>query len=208
VYGYIYETTNMVNGKKYIGKRVSDIFDKYYKGSGLLLRRAIDKYGFDNFKCVVLQECYSNDELNEAEKHWIKLRNAAESDNYYNITDGGDGGNTYKYKSSEELSEIKRKISKTCKKIIHSEDWKKKASDARIGIKETFTYKFTDEHKNKISEANKGKHFIEGPMNKGKKMINKNGKIKYIFESEIDDYINDGWNKGTCRKQSSKGRFI
>lgn len=33
MYGYIYETTNNVNGKKYIGKRVSNIYDKYYLGS-------------------------------------------------------------------------------------------------------------------------------------------------------------------------------
>lgn len=31
MYGYIYETTNNVNGKKYIGKRVSNIYDKYHK---------------------------------------------------------------------------------------------------------------------------------------------------------------------------------
>ena len=45
MYGYIYETTNLINGKKYIGKRVSKTFDKYYKGSGKLLRKAFTKYG-------------------------------------------------------------------------------------------------------------------------------------------------------------------
>ena len=208
MYGYIYETTNQINGKKYIGKRVSSTFDKYYLGSGKLLRNAIDKYGFNNFKCIVLQECYGNEELNDAEKDWIKKFNATKSKDYYNIADGGDGGNTYKYKSTVEMNIIKKKISESSKKIIHTDEWNRNSGNGRIGIKEKFTYKFTEGHKNKISKSNKGKHFIGGPLNKGKKMINKDGIIKYAFESEIDDYINLGWNRGTCRKQDSTGRFI
>lgn len=45
MYGYIYITTNLVNGKKYIGRHKSEVFDESYKGSGLLLSRSIDKYG-------------------------------------------------------------------------------------------------------------------------------------------------------------------
>ena len=32
--GYIYETTNLINGKKYIGKHKSNKFDHNYYGSG------------------------------------------------------------------------------------------------------------------------------------------------------------------------------
>lgn len=45
MYGYIYETTNLINGKKYIGKRVKPKFDGNYKGSGKVLKHAIEKYG-------------------------------------------------------------------------------------------------------------------------------------------------------------------
>ena len=41
MYGYIYETTNLINGKKYIGKHKADCFDKSYIGSGTILTRAI-----------------------------------------------------------------------------------------------------------------------------------------------------------------------
>lgn len=208
MYGYIYETTNLINGKKYIGKRVSKTFDKYYKGSGKLIRKAFTKYGWDNFECVIIQECYSNEELNEAEKHWIKERNAATSNNYYNISDGGDGGNTYKYKTKEEMNEIKRKISESGKNVVHTLEWNRRSGDARRGIKENFTYKFTDEHKRRISESNIGKHFKDGPLNKGKKMINKDGVIKYVNTDELQSYLDRGWDRGTNRKQDSKGRFI
>ena len=37
MYGYIYEITNLVNGKKYIGQHKSNQFDEDYHGSGKLL---------------------------------------------------------------------------------------------------------------------------------------------------------------------------
>ena len=106
------------------------------------------------------------------------------------------------------MIEIKKKISESGKKVVHDAIWNKHSGDARKGIKENFTYVFTDEHKRKLSESNKGKHFKDGPLNKGKKMINKGGVIKYVFEYELDDYIKQGWKRGTFRNKGSDGRFI
>ena len=92
MYGYIYETTNLINGKKYIGKHKSDVFDVKYKGTGKIIRKAIDKYGWDNFDCKILQECDSREELNTQEKYWIEKFDATNSDDYYNIAQGGEGG--------------------------------------------------------------------------------------------------------------------
>ena len=48
---YVYETTNLINNKKYIGKRACscDIEKDKYLGSGYGLKNAIKKYGRKNF---------------------------------------------------------------------------------------------------------------------------------------------------------------
>ena len=48
-HGFVYCTTNMINGKKYIGQRKFYGNWKSYLGSGLLLTKAIKKYKRDNF---------------------------------------------------------------------------------------------------------------------------------------------------------------
>lgn len=88
MYGYVYLTTNLVNGMKYIGQYKSSSFDKYYIGSGLLMQRAIEKYGKDNFKCEILVECADANQLSEKEYEMIQLYNAVESDEYYNLANG------------------------------------------------------------------------------------------------------------------------
>lgn len=91
MYGYIYLTTNLINNKKYIGQHKSNLFDTKYKGSGKILQQAINKDGWDNFKCELLEECDSKSELDEREAYYIRLYNAVNSDEYYNLVPGGLG---------------------------------------------------------------------------------------------------------------------
>lgn len=56
MFGYIYETTNLINGKKYIGKHISSIFDVNYLGSGTHLKNVINKYGKENFEVRLIEE--------------------------------------------------------------------------------------------------------------------------------------------------------
>ena len=66
MYGYIYKTTNLVNNKVYIGRKNGE-FNPDYFGSGKLIKRALLKYGTDNFKVEFLASASSNDELNSLE---------------------------------------------------------------------------------------------------------------------------------------------
>lgn len=92
MYGYIYRTINLINGKQYIGKHKSCEFDPNYKGSGKIIREAYDKYGWDNFQVEMLCPCFSRNELNSEEVFIIDYLDAVSSNRYYNIAKGGDGG--------------------------------------------------------------------------------------------------------------------
>lgn len=45
MFGYVYLTENLINGKCYIGRHHSTEFDTKYKGTGILLKQAFKKYG-------------------------------------------------------------------------------------------------------------------------------------------------------------------
>lgn len=111
-YGFIYMTTNKVNQNKYIGKKQYDKRGtwKTYLGSGIAIKRAIEKYGSANFSRETLDIAYSLEELNEKEQYWIAKYNAVNDDSFYNIASGGDGGNVRMGYTKEEYeaSEARR----------------------------------------------------------------------------------------------------
>lgn len=102
----IYKTTNLINNKIYVGKDTNNN-DKYL-GSGLLLQNAILKYGKQNFTKEILQICNNLIELNDAEIYWIKHYNSTDKNIGYNISLGGNGGDTYT--NNPKLNEIKEKF--------------------------------------------------------------------------------------------------
>ena len=57
-YGFIYITTNNVNGKKYIGQKKYYGNHEVYIGSGVELKNAINKYGKENFTREIIESGY------------------------------------------------------------------------------------------------------------------------------------------------------
>lgn len=91
-YYVIYKTVNLINGKYYIGKHVTENLNDAYLGSGLLLREAIKKHGLENFRKEYLVYCNSLEELNDTEKRIVNADVVKDSKSY-NIATGGQGGN-------------------------------------------------------------------------------------------------------------------
>lgn len=89
---YVYETINLVNGMKYIGCHKSKEFDENYKGSGVYLWRAIEKYGWDSFETHIIKEFDTLDEALEYEAIKIEEVGAVQDSNYYNLIPGGRTG--------------------------------------------------------------------------------------------------------------------
>ena len=121
MYGFVYITTNHVNGKQYIGQRKYDKQGKWkeYLGSGIILSRAIEKYGLENFSKEIIEECKTKKILNDREIYWINYYNAVESDNFYNIASGGDGGNTIAGYTDDQRNLLSTKLSDMRKGIIN-----------------------------------------------------------------------------------------
>ena len=86
-YGFVYITTNLVNGKKYIGKRRFKEGWENYLGIGTLLRQEIREYGSKNFFKQIIEICRTEEVLNEREHYWITHFNAKDSEDFYNMTD-------------------------------------------------------------------------------------------------------------------------
>lgn len=92
-YGYIYLTTNLVNGKMYVGMKSRSVFVPSYFGSGVAIRRAVKKYGKGNFSVGVLSWEASLPALNSAEVAAIsEFRRLYGEKRMYNIEIGGRGG--------------------------------------------------------------------------------------------------------------------
>lgn len=152
----VYQTTNLVNGKKYIGR---DMYNNpKYLGSGKLLNKAIDKYGKENFKKIILQECKSIEELKQAEEYWINKFDAAKNDMFYNILDGSTGGDTLS--NHPDIESIKEKIRDARAKqvICHSEETKRKISESQKGeLGYWYGKRQSEESNKKRSKSLKGK---------------------------------------------------
>jgi len=157
----IYITTNLINGKKYIGKDENNV--KSYIGSGLEISSAIRKYGKENFIKEVLAECETSEELNELEIYYIDYYNAQKSELFYNIAPGGTGGRIskdYKYREIPIL-EINKNFDIVC-------EYK---SSKEAALVNNLNYKMLNAVCNKRRKHLKNRFFVfKKDYNKGKLM--------------------------------------
>ena len=139
---YVYEITNLVNGKKYIGKRSCKcpIEEDKYMGSGKKLKEAFIKYGIQNFEKRILFIC--KDELDALYKEIevIYKTDACKSNDYYNISIGGGIISSNKNKNN---------------RWVVSPEYRKKQS--RIALERYKEQPMSDETKRKIADSHKRK---------------------------------------------------
>lgn len=169
MYYTIYQTTNAVNGKIYIGKHQTKSLDDDYFGSGIGIKRAISYHGKDNFSKEILHIFETEDEMNAKERELITEEFVARRDTY-NIGVGGEGGAHFKgrkhtaetkrilsekAKARKHTVEARAKISEANRRRTISEETRKKLSEKAKGRKHS------EETKRKLSEKVKGRKHSE-----------------------------------------------
>lgn len=94
MYYTIYQITNLVNNKTYIGKHITKDINDSYMGLGKLLRVAITKYGIENFTKEILFLLETEEEMNLKERELVTEEFCLRKDTY-NLCVGGQGGVSY-----------------------------------------------------------------------------------------------------------------
>jgi hypothetical protein len=98
---FIYEIVNLIDGKRYIGRSI-DIATRWKhhiyclntsRHENCILQNAWNKYGYSNFKFNIIDQAFTEDELDEKEIYWITCYNSTDRKFGYNIMNGGSKSN-------------------------------------------------------------------------------------------------------------------
>lgn len=179
MYGYVYKTTDVSCGKIYVGQHKSNVFDESYFGSGIIIQSIAKKHGNQRFICEVLEECDSEDMLNEREIFWIDKLNSRDPNVGYNIASGGafgDSGYHLGMLGKKQSDYQRQSVSQALKGKPKSELTRKKLSTTHIG--------------NSNASGGKGMRFIHKGYDTQKR----------VKEDEIQKWIEAGWEIGKSPK--------
>lgn len=218
--GVIYLRTNLVNGMQYVGqtrdfkKREYSWNNLKWKYANQLLTDERNKYGLENFKSEILEEC-DDSKLDELERFWIKQLNTMYP-NGYNDNEGGSIGFHHSERTKQLISEAN----------TGNEAWNKGKTYDQLFDKETANRlrKITSDFaKTRVGKLNPfyGHHFKVHPRlgkhfsDESKKKIgdaNRNGKtsIPIVFvkdgTGEVTEYpsqreaVREGYSTGNLSR--------
>ena len=111
----IYKTTNLINNKYYIGKhKQSSLEFDGYLGSGSALKKAVKKYGSENFKRETLKVFNTEEESYQYEA--LLVEKHLSNSMCYNLAPGGSGCNIKNHSN-----DTKQKMSISAKKRWENE---------------------------------------------------------------------------------------
>lgn len=147
--GLIYRAVNIVNGKCYIGQTCTDFefrvrSHKYCCNRGIETKfyNAMRKYGFDKFKWEIIENNIPEEFLSMKECEWIQGFNSFKKG--YNSTIGGE-------KPPLQIGPLTEQRKQNISKALIGKSFSEERKQKMKGIAKS------EEHKKKLSEANKNK---------------------------------------------------
>ncbi len=144
------------NGKVYIGITSKEPAKRWINGHGYKNNkhfwRAIEKYGWDNFRHEILYEGLTQEQANIVEQMQIAFYNSTNRRKGYNISIGGGAmtGRKHSEEAKAKMSEKAKRRTPWNAGKTYSEELKKKLSEAHKGKKQS------EETKRKRADALKG----------------------------------------------------
>lgn len=220
----IYKTTNLLNGKIYIGKHQTKDLNDGYIGSGKLLKRSIKKYGIENFKKDIIFQFDNESDMNAKEAELVTEDFCFKEDTY-NLCVGGRGGFSY-IRNHHEYANWQLMGSKKGYANGLGKNPSKYAKLANIASQKAFEYKFANDaafkqkclnsikkariaSNSELAKDKKRKTFDEIKHQQGSNnsqhgtMWITNGQANQKIKKGVD-FIPEGWYKGRCLKNVGK----
>ena len=178
----VYKHQNKINGKVYIGITMQKP-EKRWGNNGVNYKTsphfyaAIQKYGWDNFNHDILFENLTHDEACLKEQELIKYYDSMNREFGYNSTSGGDifiMNEETKQKISQSMRGNTNGLGHPC-----SDEKKQKISEKQKNRT------FTEEHKQKLSDAAKQRH-VPCSEEKKKKLSQNYPNKRKVYCEELD----------------------
>jgi len=160
-YYLIYVTVNDITEEEYLGQHCTFNPKDDYLGSGNLINDAIRKYGRENFKRYIIEECNDIFHLAKREFEWIKAFDAINRDDWYNIDYRCYPNFIFEYGHKEESKKLMKELAKGKGKGRKlTEEHKNNIRKARMG------WVFSEKSKEKMRIKALNRHHTEETKNK------------------------------------------
>ena len=192
---YIYQITNLVNNKVYVGVHKTKNLEDGYMGSGKVIKAAIEKYGLENFKKDIL-EFFENAELMYAKEKELVTEEFLEREDTYNLRRGGTGGfdwiNNNKLQGFSDVNVARRgrQIVDEQLRLTYGEEWRQVLANIASKSRSEETYEKATSTKRKNGTLPRGNE----RLNSRTSLIKK----KNTFKDKKHQQGNKNSQFGTC----------
>ena len=226
IYHYTYITTNLINGKQYIGDHSTSKLDDNYLGSGLLIKEEQKILGKENFKKEILEFFSTKQEAYNDQEKYIKLYKTHVSQGGYNKNwTGGQWASIVSDKTRKKISrslkeayknnpELRKIVAENSKQFVGEKNgmYGKKQDPEKMKQRWIdFDHPWIGRHhkkesKQKISQAKKGKLHTEETKQK-MKISNgreKNGMYGKTHSSETKEKMKQKAGREWTNEQKQK----
>ena len=213
----VYKITNNIDGKRYIGVHKTNDINDSYMGSGKILKRAIKKYGIENFTKEILAVFDTPEDMYQIESVLVN-EEFIKRDDTYNIKHGGLGG--WDHINANRLygaldTETRKRVSKSgvlaWKKLYNNDDTFREKIHGSCAKALSVAMKNNPEGTWKGKRHKESSKRLIGDKNSIAQAGNKNSQYatcwiynehenKKIKKEDLAWYLSVGWTKGRLYK--------